>query len=100
MLSSLFIYLIGLLLLAVQGAKSAVVIDETSCAPYPVTVRTSLDEMVEMIEAAHSRTETGFNLQAQEEELRAVFNTFNAYFPTNNPTTTAGDVLRMSFLPL
>lgn len=97
MLSNLFIYLIGLLL-AIQGAKSVVTIDPTSCAPYPVTVRTSVDEMVEMIQAAYTRTENAYNLQAPAEELRAVFNTFGAYFDTNNSPATARDLLCMSSL--
>jgi hypothetical protein len=94
MLRNLFIYLIGLLL-ALQGVKSVVTIDPNSCAPYPVTVRTSVDEMLEMIEAARIRTEDAYNLQAPELELRTVFNTFGAYFSTNNPPATARDLLCM-----
>ena len=96
MLSNLFIYLIGLLL-AIQGAKSSITIDSTSCAPYPVTVRTSVQEMVDMVNAAINRTENTYNLQAPGEELRVVFDTFGAYFSTNNPPATARDLLCMSF---
>lgn len=90
-----FIYIIGLLL-GIQGVKSTVIIDQTSCAPYQVTVRTSVDEMVDMVGAAYTRTQNTYNSQASQEEMRVVFNTFNAYFPTNNPQTTTGDLLCIS----
>ena len=94
MLSNFVFYLIGLLL-AIQVVKSVVTIDPTSCAPYAVTVRTSLDEMVEVVNAAYTRTENAYNLQAPQEELRVVFNTFGSYFPTNNPPATIRDLLCM-----
>jgi hypothetical protein len=98
MLPNLFICLIGLLL-AIQGAKSTVIIDPTSCGPYAVTTRTSLDEMVAMIGAAYDRTESAYNLQAAEAELRVVFDTFSAYFSTGNTPATARDLLCMVFCP-
>lgn len=98
MLSNLFIYLIGLLL-AIQSTKAVVTIDPTSCAPYAVTVRTSVDEMVEMIQAAYTSTENTYNGQGTQAQQRVVFNTFNSYFPTNDPAVTARDLLCMSPLP-
>lgn len=96
---NLFIcFLIGTFL-AIQGAKSGVIIDTTSCAPYPVTVRTSVDEMVEMIGAARQRTEFANAIDGPEAELRVVFNTFKAYFGTNRPPSTIGDLLCVSSFP-
>jgi len=96
MLSHLFIYLIGLLLI-IQGAESAVTIDPNTCAAYPVTMEASLNEMVAMAQGAFSRTENAYNLQASEQELEVVFHTFDAYFSTSNAPATARDLLCMSF---
>jgi hypothetical protein len=59
--SNLFIYLIGLFL-AIQGARSVITVDPTSCAAYPATLRAVIDEVVEIANAAASRTENAFTL--------------------------------------
>ena len=58
-----------------------------------VTVSTSVTEMVDMVGAAYTRTQNTYNLQASNAEMQVVFNTFAAYFPTNNPASTSQDLL-------
>lgn len=92
MLSHLFIYLIGLLL-ATQGTRSLVTIDPITCAAYPLTMQASLNEMVAMAQAAFSRTQDSYNLQAPDHEVRVVFNTFEAYFASGNTQATVRELL-------
>jgi hypothetical protein len=76
---------------------SLVNIDPNTCADIPLTVQASLNEMVDMAQAAYSRTQNVYNLQAPNEELEVVFHTFDAYFATSNTPATARELLCMPF---
>jgi hypothetical protein len=67
-----------------QGVKSLVNIDTNTCAHIPLTMQASLNEMVAIAQAAYSRTQNVYNLQAPNEEINVVFYTFHAYFATSN----------------
>ena len=101
MLSNKFIYLISLFV-AIQGAKPQIIIDPITCAPYRLTVRFSLEEMVDLSNTAYERTDSLYNPGTSEDELRAVMKTVNAYFATrgDNEKTdkTTKDLLSKSFL--
>src|SRR5436189_3081416 len=100
MLFNMFIYFISLLV-AIQGAKSQITIDPTSCASYMLNLRAALDEMVELSDAAYTRTYNTLNNPATPvNEMRIVQNTFRVYFGTTTPAQSqiiANQVLRESF---
>lgn len=93
----LFTYLIGFVL-AIKGVKPLITIDTNTCAAIPLTMRASVDEMVAIAQAAFTRTENVYNLQATAEELDVVWSTFDAYFNTGNAPATARELLCMPFL--
>ena len=92
MLSNLFIFLIGLLLV-IQDAESTVVIDPTTCAHLQTTIRASVNEMIQVAEAAYNRTNSAFYNQVSIRELKVVLFTFDAYFTSNDDEATATDLL-------
>lgn len=81
MLSNMFIYWIGLA--AIQAAKSQVIIDPVSCAPYAHTMKFSLNEMIDMSNETYRRTQSFWTPNTPVNELRVVRNTFDAYFAIN-----------------
>lgn len=92
MLSNFFIFLISLHL-AIQGAKSSIIIDEASCVYYPMD--DAVNELIDMAQTALQRTGNAFSRQGTQSEIRVVFNTFNVYFSLNNARATTRILLGM-----
>jgi hypothetical protein len=99
MLSKLFIYLIGLLL-TIQGAKSRVTVDPSSCADIGLfNVYNAVNEMVSIANGAAVRTQNAFTGQSTGIEQRVVFNSFQAYFGRMNAQNTFQTLQSTSSLP-
>lgn len=95
MLFKMLIYLISLLAV-IQGAKSQLVIDPTSCAHLRITLAAALDEMLDMANTAYIRTSNIWVPQTPAAELRVVHNLLNVFFVSNDPQkgeTYARDLL-------
>ena len=84
MLFNIFIYLISLLA-AIQEAKSQIIVDPVSCAPYMTTLHAVINEMVDLSNAAYIRTDSLSNSATTQRELRIVLETFYVYFGRTTP---------------